>query len=155
MVQDAINGCENRHWRSFHCCFVQNQVVSVDNSHVLSLYFDVMADRVITAAVFTCENCKSSIPAVAAAVSDLPPRIGSGPWFVKSRPYRLSPSRIFCRHWAPGASWRTQSLTQGRGELGPGLADQTNKIHVTQNVPAETASWPAAFRFLSHLAPLE
>lgn len=98
MVQNAINGCKNRHWRSFHCCFVQNKVVSEDNSHVLLLYFDIMADCVITAAVFTCENYKSSIPAVATAVSDLPPRIGSGPWFVKSRPYRLSPSRIFCRH---------------------------------------------------------
>lgn len=48
--------------------------------------------------LFTCDNDKSSIPALATAVSDLPPRIGSGPWFVKSRPYRLSPSRIFCRH---------------------------------------------------------
>lgn len=54
--------------------------------------------------------------------SYLPPRMGSAPWAAKSRPYKLSPSRIFCLHWAVGASWRMQSLTQGRGELGPGLS---------------------------------
>lgn len=42
-------------------------------------------------------------------------------------PYKLSPSRIFCLHWVVGASWRTQSLIQGRGELGPGLSKNTRK----------------------------
>lgn len=59
--------------------------------------------------------------------SHLPPRMGSAPWAAKSRPYKLSPSRIFCLHWVVGASWRTQSLTQGRGELGPGLGKHGRK----------------------------
>lgn len=65
-----------------------------------------------------------------ALVPYLPPRIGSVPWLAKSRPYKLSPSRIFCLHCSLGASWRTQSLTQGRGELGPGLLKQN--VHITQ-----------------------
>lgn len=59
-----------------------------------------------------------------AVVSHLPPRMGSVPWLAKSRPNKLSPSRIFCLHCALGASWRTQSLIQGSGALGPGLLKQ-------------------------------
>lgn len=49
------------------------------------------------------------------------PRMGSVCSFEKSRPYKLSPSRILDLHSFLGASWRTQSFTQDTGELGPGL----------------------------------
>lgn len=52
----------------------------------------------------------------------LPPSSGSAPpWLLKSSPYMLIPSRILCLHWVWGASCSTHSLTQGSGELGPGL----------------------------------
>lgn len=64
----------------------------------------------------------------------LPPRIGSVPWLAKSRPYRLSPNKIFSLHWVLGASCRTQSLTQDRGELGPGLFENRRYIFVQKGI---------------------
>lgn len=83
-----------------------------------------------------------------AASSYLPPRIGSVPWFAKSRPYKLSPSRIFCLHWVPGASWRTQSRTQGRGELGPGL--KKNHAEMTLTTFCESCCFHLFFKSCHH-----
>lgn len=81
-------------------------------------------------------------------LSDLPPRIGSVPWFAKSSPYKLSPSMIFCLHWVPGASWRTQSRTQGKGEPGPGLTgiktcvtNYITAIGCFRSPPMKTTTW--------------
>lgn len=76
----------------------------------------------------------------------LPPRMGSAPWAAKSRPYKLSPSRIFCLHWAVGASWRMQSLTQGRGALGPGLSKQN--VNKTQCHHSCCHCWKNSFTSL-------
>lgn len=95
-----------------------------------------------------------SIPVVVTVLAHLPPRSGSVPWLAKSRPYILSPSRIFCLHWVLGASWRTQSLIQGRGELGPALLNK-NKPIATQNIVSINTVHLLLHHWLSHLAPLE